>query len=461
MLKKILISLIFIILGSFVLIKLDTILHIKHPFNENYYKNIHLPYDVDVLFLGTSRVGVTFHPLYIFKKYGVVSYNLGTSSQSYKTTLSLLKKYKPRFAVIDVSVLTRFEIYRTRVDFVTLFDYYERIHIAKALFGYDSYKSEINTLAKYHNRWKELDNFDFKSKEYDYTKGAWMNNYIFHAANKEYKINESLKNYNFIIPRIQEIMDAAKSSNTKVIFFIPTNKMDDRAIIMEFIKYADNNDIDYINYNDNKLITALNIDEKNDMFDFSHLNMYGSYKVMDHLMPILIDKFHIPDNRNNPKYISWNRDCLMYERNMNGLEIINQKEIDRWFALSNYDNYTVILAANGDVLRKLPDNLKDKLKSYGLTKYDNKKENVRYAAIIDNNQVFYEEVSDKPVIYKGRMKNIFNLFLLSDGKATINISGTPRSKNKYGLNIVVYDKVNMAVVDSIWIDPNNPNQIKR
>lgn len=59
------------------------------------------------------------------------------------------------------------------------------------------------------------------------------------------------------------------------------------------------------------------------------------------------------------------------------------------------------------------------------------------------------------------MKNIVNLLVSSDGKATISVSGKPRSKNKYGLNFVIYDKVNREIVDSIWIDPNKPDIVRR
>ncbi len=120
-----------------------------------------------------------------------------------------------------------------------------------------------------------------------------------------------------------------------------------------------------------------------------------------------------------------------------------------------------MIAANGDVLKKLPDNLKNDLKSFGLKKYNSDKANMRYAAVIDENQIFFEEISNKPVKYKGRMKNIINLFISSDGKAAINVSGKNRSKNKYGLNFVIYDKVNREIVDSIYIDPDKPDVVRR
>lgn len=60
------------------------------------------------------------------------------------------------------------------------------------------------------------------------------------------------------------------------------------------------------------------------------------------------------------------------------------------------------------------------------------------------------------------MKNKVNLLVSSENKkATINVSGKQRSQNKYGINFVIYDKVNREIVDSIWLDPSNFNQIRR
>ena len=205
----------------------------------------------------------------------------------------------------------------------------------------------------------------------------------------------------------------------------------------------------------------LNLDFNKDFRDWSHINLYGSRKVMDHLIPYIIEHYNIPNRKNDPAYASWNEDYIKYARAINREEIRELKSFTDWKKQAFYDNYTVMLSANGDVLRKLPDTLKNDLKSFGLKKYDTNKANMRYAAIIDDNKVFFEEISNKPVTYKGRMKNIVNLLVSSDGKATINVSGKPRSKNKYGLNFVIYDKVNREIVDSIWIDPRKPDAVRR
>ena len=143
--------------------------------------------------------------------------------------------------------------------------------------------------------------------------------------------------------------------------------------------------------------------------------------------------YNIKSHKSDPAYASWNEDYIKYARAVNKAEINVSKTFNDWYNLSQYDNYTMLISTNGDnVLNRLPQDIKDKFKILGLTKYETDKGNMKYAAIIDDGKVFYEAVSDKKVEYKGRMKNIVNLLVLSENKkATINVSGKPRSKNRY------------------------------
>lgn len=131
--------------------------------------------------------------------------------------------------------------------------------------------------------------------------------------------------------------------------------------------------------------------------------------------------------------------------------------------LSKYDNYTIIISSNGrNIINKLSPEIKEYLKEFGLQKYETKDDNARYVAIIDDGKVYYETIANALIEYKGRVNNHFNLLVNSDlNQSVINVSGFPKSKNKNGLNLVIYDKVNREVVDSIWIDPNQQNVVRR
>lgn len=462
--KKIILSVIFIILLIIVLINLDQILKVKH-YVPNAYKNLKAGYDTDVLFIGTSRVARGFSPIYIFNKYGIITYNMGSDAQSYKTTIQLIKKYKPKIAVIDISVVIRIpniHLSWARLDLVNLFTIFERYKVAKEIFGQEKYLSELNAIAKYHYRWKTLSGTDFDRSTNDYLKGLDPID-IFRSVEEvntppSYEMDFKTEKIN-----IDEIMNVAAKYDTKVFFIMQPNVMENRMFIKKFKEYADNKNVDFIDYNEKEIFEKLKLNYKNDMTDISHVNMYGSYKIMDHLMPILIKKYNLVDQRNNPKYKSWHEDYIKYARTMNKAEIIEQKTLEKWFSLSKYDNYTIMIAANGkDVINKLSPEIKEYLKQYGLSKYNTSDIDVRYAAIIDDGKVYFEKADKSLIQYKGRVNNHFNLLLSADIKqATINVSGFPRSKNMYGLNFVIYDKVNREIVDSIWIDPNKGNIINR
>lgn len=148
---------------------------------------------------------------------------------------------------------------------------------------------------------------------------------------------------------------------------------------------------------------------------------------------------------------------------INRAELKYSKDFNEWWNYANYDNYTMLISVKGEnVLKRLPYNIRDKFKSIGLLKYETNNIDDTYAAIIDNNQVFYEYIYNKQLGMNGRVNNKFNMEILSDkDNAIIYISGKQVSKNQNGLNFVVYDKVNREVVDSMWVALEDFNKVNR
>lgn len=458
--KKILLLIIFILFTGFIYIYIENIIHDKQRRLEM-YKDLSMPYETDILFIGTSRMKYGMSPMYIYHKYGVTSYNLGSDGQSYKISMQLLKKYKPNVAVIDIHILQRDSLQWNRYAFLSLFNIFDRFKIAKSIFGNEKYLDELNSFNLYHNRWENLVEYDFNSSKYAYNKGIDYTMIFKKNLNVvEFQDRKPIDKEK-IHSVMDEIVNCANSIGTKVIFISHATPHKKITLIDEVTTYSSQKKYVFIDYN--QLVKELDINYKDDTFDNGHMNIYGSYKIIDHLIPYIIENYNIPNRKNDPAYASWNEDYIKYARAVNKAEINLSNTFNDWYNLSQYDNYTMFISSNGDnVLNRLPQDMKDKFKSLGLTKYETNKGNMKYAAIIDNGKVFYEEVSEKKVEYKGRMKNIVNLLVSSENrKSTINVSGKPRSKNKYGLNFVIYDKVNREIVDSIWLDPANFNQVRR
>ena len=204
----------------------------------------------------------------------------------------------------------------------------------------------------------------------------------------------------------------------------------------------------------------IGIDYNHDFLDKTHINIYGGYKVTDYLMHYINKKYkldkHVYDEQ-------WDKDFIRYSYLINKKLLKHENNFQKWVTKIDFYNYIVIVSTRGNnILNNIPNSVQNFLYSMNLEQYISGTSNQKYIAIINNKQGVFENISDKKAEYKGRIENSINLFVCSESNKTIiDISGKQRSKNKYGINFVVYDKVNREVVDSIWIDPNKPDMVRR
>ena len=471
--KKIILTVIFIIISFFIISTYNEIITPK--IRGNVSKVMKNENHIDIFFIGNSAINWSLSPMYIWNKFGVVSYNRGVEQQSLSHGLSAVKEiykyYKPKLIIVDILFLTypvnkpltysHIAVMHKNINKLTAYN--DTISYIKALDNetiiLDEWKN-INTIAKFHNRWKELKQYDFADK--DYFKGYYLNHYIrpLNTPNIDYKKEKEVPKPAMDI--IREMVKTANQNNSKILFVrMPNanNRSDLSANYFE--KTAMQEGWDFIDLK--KKWQELGIDYSRDFESANHANLFGSSKVMDKLIPGVMEKYGIESRKNDIKYKNWNRDYVKYSRDVNKKLLLTAISFTDWLSLSQYDNYTMLISTNGDnVLNILPQDMKDKFKTLGLNKFETDKKNQKYVAIIDDGQVFYEEISDERAEYKGRMKNLVNLTVSSENKnAAINVSGKPKSKNKYGINFVIYDKVNREVVDSIWIEPNKADKVKR
>lgn len=421
--------------------------------------------NIDVIFIGPSTLYYVISPMYIWDKYGIVTYNRGTQSQTYSLSYSLLeeslKRGKPKLIVLDISLLAILENNKN-INNAVMNQIASPLLRNQTRLLYNDNISSLNIFNLYHDRIFNLSLSDFYTKSF-YKGLASRPFFYFKNDIKDMDDGKNVQLDKIVEEYTKKYIELAKKYNTEILFICLPSLSNRQKYYREFSKLASSLNVPYINYSDDNMSDLIGIDSKKDFIDPYHMNIYGGRKVVEHLIPYIIKHYNIPNRKNDPKYASWNEDYIKYARAINMQEIRAFKSFQEWQNLAYYDNYTILISTNGDnVLNRLPQTMKDKFKSLGLNKFETDKKNQKYAAIIDNNQVFFEDVSDRKVEYKGRMKNIVNLLVSSEfNKATINVSGKPRAKNKYGINFVIYDKVNREIVDSIWVDPAKPDEIRR
>ena len=465
--KNILKGIIFFIILNIIFYYIGYTMILKHAgYNAiDYFKDND---KLDIIWLGSSTTHTIISPMYIWNKYNIASFNNAYNGHRL-TSFYLLKdmeKYNPKLIFFDITMLLEDSFISHNFWEKKLFQWFLS---TPARFEYikdtsDDFKNSyyMFLLNYFHTRWKNITEEDFinNKKTYYFMGGLFL--FDNNPQNKPTKISGKYPLNQNTVEMINKMAKYIKDNNLNVVFIcFPTAQQVKYEQSFLFEDVAKKYDIDYINLN--KIIDTLDLDYSKDFRDAVHLNKYGSLKVTDYLVEYAIKNYNIPIHKNDPKYASWDNDYLKYERAVNTAEIKKLKIFNDWYDLSNYDNYTILISSNGDnVLNRLPQDMKDKFATLGLNKFETDKKNQKYAAIIDDGKVFFEEISDKKVEYKGRMNNKVNLLVSSENKkATINVSGKPKAKNRYGINFVIYDKVNREIVDSIWLDPSNFNQIRR
>ena len=470
--KNIILFTIFLLITFLGILKYEQIIREKYGL-ENKLSFYNEKNNIDMFILGTSLVYWTLSPMEIWNKYGIVSYNNGSLRQHYIMSYIMLedifRRHKPKVILMDTTYLIDSSLYKISYNDMLLASLKNDVFKIKAyLKMYNNQNIEdifkhMDNILPYHTRWKVLNKYDFINE--NYWKGQLVHENAFNKVSfVKYDNNtiNAIKLKDETIKYANMMIDLAKRNNANIVFIRMPNQGTDKTISEDkaFTILAKQNKWDYIDYNE--LFYELNFDTKNDFTDTMHMNVYGARKVMDHLIPYIINKYHINDKSNDPLYMSWNNDYKLYSLALNNKEIKQVKSFTEWSKLTFNNNYIILLATKYGVIRHIPETILTYLSNFHLSKYITTKANQKYASIIENNNIFYENISDISVNYKGKVDKKINIYLeSSEGNTSIKVNGKEHSKNKYGINIVVYDKINKQVVDSVWIDPNYPDEIKR
>lgn len=226
-------------------------------------------------------------------------------------------------------------------------------------------------------------------------------------------------------------------------------------------KIAEQYDVPYINYFD--LVDDIGINYGTDFFDIHHLNYYGAEKLTKHLGQYLVDNYELTDKRENPDYAYMWDNYADFLHQTNNSELPNLVDAERYFnILSSNENYVVSMSLrqkpNGKL--KIPSKVSTQMNNLGvdIAKIGLPITGGGYILLANNGKIEYEgNVSDYSTLVDYTKFEIES----STTKSSIKIAGVEKSKNKYGLNITVYDPITEAVIDSVVVDIYNDCNMTR
>ena len=347
-------SIIFLLLLSFVLIKTDALLERKYSISK-YHDFYAQEQDFEVLFLGTSHVINAVYPMELWHDYGIVSYNLANHSENictnYWQLVNALEHTTPKVVVVDLYAIDGTSKVNEKYlhNFTdTIPSFLTKCRTVMDLLEPKDWGEYIFEISLYHGRWEELSREDFRP-EISVEKGA--------EIATEVEINEPP----VLVPKdefdptdrvnkryLQRIIDLCKKNDIEVVLtYIPYSMPESHQPVANWGYYiAEKNDIPYINF----VYEDFDLNYITDCADIAHhLNASGARKVTDYLGKFLFENYNITDYRENDSYQFWHKDYDEYSDKK--LEILDmQDHVWSYLMFLNDSNYKVNIYATKDSL---------------------------------------------------------------------------------------------------------------
>ncbi len=462
---------------------------------------------IDVLIEGTSHSAGGILPMELYENYGIRSYNLSTGTQpievSYYMACEALKTQNPKVLILDVSnlyildatefywriVLDEMQFGKNKVSFA---NEYCRKYLDK-----DKLLPEtIFPLLYYHNNWKNItrqDFVDYKINKHSYDKGgivtstlaaSWMTVvymnemtetmlqdneqflYLYERGKYSESYNESVL-YSSDVPDInikwlKKIQELCETKDVQLLAVkVPSINLPQsyrsawtKEKYNKVKKLCEELGISYYDF----LYEAdVEIDWEKDTWDGGqHLNLNGAMKISADLGRYLQAQYGLPDKHNE----QWNRDLTLYQKVRNVALLELEQDFQTYVAMltNQFRDKMIFIAASDDMANELSESDIGIMRSLGLKMDYTEAFHNSYIAVIENGEVIYEALSNRPLNYRGvcslsnKVYELYSAGWLTNAQASIKLDGIEFAVNSRGLNIVVYDDERGLVLDSVAFD---------
>lgn len=463
---------------------------------------------IDVLICSTSHASKGILPMELYEKYGIKSYNLSTSIQPIEATYYVLsealKTQSPKVFVFDVSNLFMSSSEKNYWQYVL-----DEMHFGKNKLAFareykrsagncdETMEELLIPMLRYHTRWKELNKQDFieifMDKQY-FGKGGQINSIIAGADVSVEQMNliesELLKNtekskYLYDGEEIREEHEEGAFYSVD----IPEKNIE---WLKKIKALCDENDIQFlaikvptiywpqsyrsawttekcvivrslceeqgISYYDMLYDTDLAIDWSHDTTDNGqHVNLYGAQKVSDKLGMYLREHYELSQERE----VQWDEELSSYQevREIALLQLEGELASYLHMLKEKHSDKTIFICVSGDMTTVLQAEEVSALRALGLQADFSDAFQKSYIAMIVSGKVKYEALSDRQLSYRGmcdkseKSYDLFSSGWWTNPEASIKIANEElASKDREGINIVVYDDEKALTIDSVCFD---------
>ncbi len=298
---------------------------------------------LDIVYIGSSNVYAYFNTTLAYNQYGFKTGIFATDMMPFLTYKYAIeessKTQNPKLYVIDLATsIASLDVY-SEGDFRRTIDSFKfsktRRDLIKSMYEYKDYLSfEINDIndfyfsyLMYHNKWKEITESSFNNEKKLFK--GYLFTYFQTRKEKHIKYDwncteKKLINYSKEI--LEDLLEYLNKNNINVLFTIPVKvyTLEQNQYLNNVTKIIEKNGYKVINFNK---VDDLNIDFDNDLYNASHLNVYGATKYTLYFSKYLKSNYNLPDHRNNEKYSSWKSEYERFKTEFNNLTQRNFDEL--------------------------------------------------------------------------------------------------------------------------------------
>ena len=471
---------------------------------------------LDAVFLGPSHTLLSVYPMDIYKQTGAKAYNFSTAGQPISLSYELLKKvFKnqvPKIVILNAGNLIyedgeaneRFRFYTENIPLSI-----EKIEIAHNYTQYgftDGSMSILFPIIKYHERWTELNDDDFKrislvGNDYDYfyTMGAFVMDFSLGTAltseQSDIIINEMLNrstseikfrdetgeyqtkkiatpirtiaisdNNKKILKQMKDLCD--KNGCKFVLTTMPTrldptvspNSAWGRDIHAKVSQLASDFNIEYLDFSYN---INVGIDMITDTYDQgTHLNTLGARKITNYFCKYFTEQGIVGTGGPvwDEQLVKWNKlmEIVDWQTDLDFHSYLNK-------LIENKDKLDIFISASTTYSDALTAEEIQMFKQLGLTLVGDGGFCDSYAAIVSGGDVKYEAVSPRKITYNTTLDDGTKVNLVSSGwytgsQVSIEIDGAEYSSNGECLNFVIRERETGMVIDSVRFATRYPEK---
>ena len=468
----------FIVIFALIFGKLSEVFAFKNTTYEanNYYSFDYLyelPKDsLDVVYVGTSQYHMGITPLQIWKEYGITGAAFNAPQcrawLAYYMIQEILKYQNPKVIVLDAAIprggesnliANRRTISQFKFSTMKLQALYNCLDLEGSTI--DEVLNTSLEFFAYHDAWDTLKKADFTDdvSSLSYQKGYLLTTTCTPYSEMDHEANQTPTLF---------IMDEKTTDYMGKIKTLCEEKGVDLMVVklpsdMWNVTYAgivgrwaEANDVTFLDLTQKQLQRQMHFDKETSYFDGNHMNRIGAETVSSYLGNYLTQHYQF-DAHSQEIEDAWEADYETYESYRNVRIMQSTKDLAEFARLASNPNYIICLSIKDDATRGLTENEYEELQKFGLNMRFTERYRTSLTAVIDGGSVVTQKDGNMELSCEYKPYANCEIKVTSEGhdvgnSSSIVVNGKEYSKNKRGLNAVVYDKTTNEVICSTVFD---------